>query len=79
MKVTNCISLSFLLLVSLLYVDDGELLEAAQISKECSEFAVDQLQASVNGYVGGLEVTEGGFKPSKCHLWPIGFKWKAEV
>ena len=36
-KVTNCISLSLLLLVDLLYAEDGELLMAAHIGKECSE------------------------------------------
>ena len=69
--------MSLLLLVALLYVDDGELFEAKQSNKECSERVVERLQASVNSCVGVLEVTREGFKPSKCHCWPIVFKWKA--
>ena len=66
-KVKNCISLYLLILVALLYVDDGEILEAAHIAKEFQQRVAYWLQASVNSYVGGLEVTGGGCKPSKCH------------
>ena len=59
-KVTNCISLSLLLLVALIYFGDGKILKAAQSSKECSERVTERLQALVNNYVGGLEVTGGG-------------------
>ena len=35
------------------------------------------MQASVKSYVGGIELTGGGCKPSKCNCWTIGFKWKS--
>ena len=73
----NSISVSLLLLVYLLYVDYGELFEAAHRDKKCSECVKERLHASVNSYVGGLEITGGGCKPSKCHWWTIGFRWKA--
>ena len=76
-KVTNYISLSLLLFVDLLYVYDGGQLDAAQSAKECSECVTGRFQPLVNSYVGGLEVTVGVCKPSECHWWPIGFKWKA--
>ena len=63
--------------MELIYVDGGELLEAAQSGKELSESVAERLHASVNSYIGGLEVTRGGQKPSKCHQSPILFKWKA--
>ena len=62
-KVTNCISISLLLLVDLSYVDYGELLEAAQSGKECSERVAERLQALVNIYISGIKVTGGGCKP----------------
>ena len=69
--------MSLLLLVALLYVDDGELLESAHKGKECSERVAKRLQASFNSYVVVIEVTGGGWKPSKCNCWTIGFKWKS--
>ena len=56
-KITNCIIVSLLLLVDLLYVVGEELLEAAQSGKEDSEHVVERLQELVNSSVGGLEVT----------------------
>ena len=53
-KVTNCISLSLLLLVDLLYVYYVELLEAAHSCEEFSERVSERFQASVNSYVGVL-------------------------
>ena len=59
-KVTNCISLSLLLMVDLLSVGDEELLEDVQSGKEFSERVAELLQASINRHVGGIEVTGGG-------------------
>ena len=59
-KVTNCISLSLLLPVALLYFGDGKILKAAQSGKECLERVAERLQALVNSNIGGLEVTGGG-------------------
>ena len=38
---------------------------------------MERLQALVNSYVGGLEVTGRGYQPSKCHQWHIGFSSKS--
>ena len=62
--------------MALLYVDDGELMENSHSAEEHLECIAERLQASVKSYIGGLEVTGGGFKTSKYHWWPIGFKWK---
>ena len=43
MKLTNDISLSLLIPLALLYVDDGEILDSAQSVEECSERVVEQL------------------------------------
>ena len=47
-KVTNDVSLSLLLLVDLLYVDDTEILKAAQSGKECLKRVTKRFQALVN-------------------------------
>ena len=51
-KVTNCLSLSLLILVYLLYVDDGELFEASHSGKEFSERVAERLQVLVKFYIG---------------------------
>ena len=50
-KVTNCINLYLLIQVGLFFVDDGELLEAAQNGKELPERVAKRLQVLVNSYV----------------------------
>ena len=48
-----------LILVALLYIEDGGIFEAAHSGKECSQRVTERLQASFISYVGGLEVTGG--------------------
>eukprot|EP00957_Ditylum_brightwellii_P181158 13799087-Ditylum_brightwellii.AAC.1 len=75
-EVVSPFTLALLVLATLLFVDDVDLLSVSPSSSATRDDLLPTMQASINTWEGGLIATGGALKHNKCKFQTVGFKWR---
>lgn len=63
-------------LVGFAFVDDGNMVQTSSSPFIYGDKMLEEGQAGINCYVGGIGTTGGRVQPNKCWCYLIKFKWK---
>ena len=76
MKVRTAISLTIMVITAVMYVDDADIIIAAENHDETLESIVQRTQHAASTWRRGIHQTGGALRPEKCKWYLIHFQWK---
>ena len=76
-SITSAISLTFLSLVAIMYVDDTDIMLAGASHADTPHHVALRAQHAATTYQAAVHQTGGAIRPNRCPWYSISFKWSS--